>query len=115
MNKGILVAIAVLMSNVAFGHGDHAPRVAPCLSKECTKEQINSAVPTAIEMLVKAGKVEASWASAKIEKVEQKTFSKSPEWVATLNDSSQKDQAKQKLYIFITSKGYLSGANFTGK
>lgn len=76
---------------------------------------METAVPISIEMLIKSGRVEASWSKAKIEKVEKKEFKKGPEWVATLQDESQKDKSKQRLYIFINTKGYLNGSNFTGE
>ncbi len=114
MKRGILTVAVALMPSLVFAHGDHAPSVAQCASKDCTKKEIELAVPMALEKLTSAGKVDSSWKSAKVENVEQKQFKKGPEWVATLLDSSQKDTTKQRLYIFITTKGFLNGANFTG-
>jgi hypothetical protein len=109
MNKLLFIAFASLGSLTALGHGDHAPNVATC-AKECTKEQIEAAVPKAIAALVKEGEAAPSWSSAKVESIEQKTFKKGPEWVVTMADPNQ----KQKLYVFITTKGRLNGSNHTG-
>lgn len=115
MKKLILMTGLVFTSIVCFGHGDHAPRIATCAKTDCTKEQVEAAVPKAVEMLVGNGKIASSWTSAKIEKIEQKQFKKGTEWMATLFDDKQKDPSKQRLYIFITNKGFLNGSNFTGE
>ncbi len=109
MKKEILTTVLVLASSLCFAHGDHIPRVAACPDKGCTKDQIEAAVPQAVEILVKIGKIESNWSAAKVEKVEKKEFKKGPEWVATLLDQ------KQRRYIFITTKGYISGTNLTGE
>ncbi len=115
MKKLIFATVFLLAPMLALAHGDHAPKVANCLAKECTKGEIEAAVPVAVEMLAKKGNLDASWGSQKIEKVEQKKFKKGTEWVATLFDEKQKDTSKQRLYIFVTNKGYLNGSNFTGE
>jgi hypothetical protein len=113
--REILLTLGILLSSdFSFAHGDHVPPIASCQGKECSKEQIENAVPIAIQILVKMGKIESNWSSSKIEKVEQKKFEKGTEWVASIFDANQKDQTKQRLYIFITNKGYLSGSNYTG-
>lgn len=114
MNKIIFVTALIISPGLSFAHGDHPPRVAACASKECTKEQVEPAVPMAVEMLAKAGEIESSWTTAKIEKVEKKEFKKGSEWVATLVDEKQ-PEGKKKRYIFITLKGYLNGSNLTGE
>lgn len=115
MKNFILIAGLLVGSQTVWAHGDHAPKVASCKAKECTKEEIEAAVPAAVDRLAKSGKIEGTWTAAKIEKIEQKTFKKGPEWVATLLDEKQKDTSKQRLYVFITNKGTLNGANFTGE
>ena len=115
MKTELLFTGILLTASLGLAHADHAPRAANCTSKGCTKEQIEAAVPTALEHLMMAGKIDSSWSTAKVEKVEQKQFQKGPEWVATLFDAKQKDQKKQRLYVFITVKGFVSGANHTGE
>jgi hypothetical protein len=114
MKKIILTLAFALATPTAFGHGDHAPKVAAC-AKECSKEQIETALPKAVNLLIEAGKIEGSWASAKIEMVELKKFAKGSDWVVTLLDEKVTDLSKQRRYVFITKKGYLNGSNITGK
>jgi hypothetical protein len=110
----LVLVTAVLVSQLALAHGDHAPKVANCKG-ECTKADIEKAVPVAVMALVADGNVDQSWNAAKVDKVELREFKKSSEWVATLVDEKVKDKAKQKLYIFMTKTGTLSGANHTGQ
>ena len=113
MKQFVLTIAFALSAQVALAHGDHAPKIAKC-SKECTKEQVEASIPGALDIQVQSGKIDASWTSAKVEKVELKSFSKGSEWVATIFDEKAKDTSKQRLYVFITKKGYLNGSNFTG-
>lgn len=113
--RNLLIAIVVLIgAQMALAHGDHPPRVVLC-AKECTQDEIKGAVPRATEMLANSGRIENTWTYAKLEKIEKKDFKKGPEWVVTLSDEKQKDPKKQKLFIFITMRGYLNGANHTGE
>jgi hypothetical protein len=65
--------------------------------------------------LVKAGKIEASWNGVAVKSVEQKSFSKGPEWVVTFQNDAAADQAKSTLYVFYDLDGHFLAANFTGK
>src|SRR5687768_14039212 len=107
----ILILTTLLISVAAFAHGDHPKPIAKCVAK-CTKEEIQAAIPAAIGKLILKGSVTKEWSKAKVEKVELKTFSKGPEWVAIVHDSANKTQPS--LYVFITTQGYLNGSNFTG-
>ena len=112
--KILLIAITTLISSLTLAHGDHPPKVAAC-TKECTQEQVEKAVPAALDFLMAKDGLDKSWKSAKVEKVEKKQFKKSMEWVATLVDEKQADKTKQRLYVFITLKGTLNGANYSGE
>ena len=114
--KTLLVILTLLGAHTVLAHADHAPpRVAACITKSCTPEQIEKAVPAALTILEVKGAIDKSWLKVKVDKVGLKDFKKGKEWVAELYDASQKDNAKQRLYIFITQEGFLSGMNFDGK
>lgn len=104
-----------MMPAMVMAHGDHVPPVAICKSKTCTEEDIKASVPSAIEKLIEAGKITDSWKSAIVEKVESKQMKKGSKWIVIVNNSGEKDQSKQRLYILINKKGYLNNANFTGE
>lgn len=115
MKNYFLALTTVLSANLALAHGDHAPRVATCQPQGCTKEQIEIAIPQSIDLLVKSGRIESTWQNAKVEKIELKEFKKASEWTITLVDEKKKNPAKMRLFVFITTKGYLNGANFSGE
>ena len=110
-----VLLLTFLASQMVFAHSDHPPRVAACIAKACTQEQVEKGLQTALDILVAKKVVEDSWAKIKLEKIESKQFKKGPEWVATYFDDSKKDKTKKRLYVFITKDGYLNGANFTGE
>lgn len=115
MNTLILLT-ALLLSTVSFAgpggghsHGHGHSHGAPAISKEKTGEIGRYHV----ERLVKAGKLNASWKSAKFDKSEKKVFSGKKEWVVTFdNDKGVKGK---KLYVFLKLSGEFVAANFTGK
>lgn len=111
--KTISILLLLSFSLQLFAHGDHAKPVAKCASK-CTKEEVEKAVPAAIGALILGGAIDKEWSKMTIEKVELKTFSKGPEWTATVFDKTQKDVKRQRLYVFITTDGFLNGSNYTG-
>jgi len=67
-----------------------------------------------LTQLVKAGKIDASWTKTKAAKVEQKMFSKGPEWVVTFKNDKITDAAKQSLYFFYSLDGHYIAANYSG-
>ncbi len=109
--KTVLFLATLFISMASLAHGDHPKAIAKCASK-CTKTEIQTAVPLAVGSLILKGAVENEWSAAKVESLELKTFSKGPEWVATMIDA--KNKAHPKLYVFITTDGFLNGSNYTG-
>lgn len=114
MVKFATLTVAFFISQFAFAHGDHPPRIAKCVAKECTESEIRDAASSAVKAVAQRDPKKSSWASAKLEKVEKRQFKKGSEWVAVFTDES-KPKAEQSLYVFITLDGYLNGSNFTGQ
>ena len=67
------------------------------------------------DMLIKNGKIDASWAGVKLEQPEMVEFKNKKEWKLTFKNSSEKDAAKQTLYMFYALNGNFLVANFSGK
>lgn len=111
--KTILFVMSLGISQIASAHGEHPKPIASCASK-CTQGEIEKSIPAAVGSLILRGTLGSEWAKAKVVKVELKTFSKGPEWVATIYDEKIKDKTKQNAFVFITTTGFLNGANFTG-
>lgn len=67
-----------------------------------------------VSQMVGEGKIDASWSGIKAANVEQKTYSKGPEWVITFKNGKIKDSSKQTLYLFFSLDGHYIAANYTG-
>jgi hypothetical protein len=116
MKNTILVAVLSLSPVMVWAHGDHVPPVAQCASRKmCMQDEIEAAVPEAINRLIGSGEITKEWKTATVEKVETKDTKDGQKWVATVMNSAEKDASKQKLYILINSKGYMNKSNFTGE
>ena len=65
--------------------------------------------------LIKAGKLEASWQAAKLDKAELVDGKKGKEWKLSFKTPAAADAAKQSLYIFFSQPGNFIAANHTGQ
>jgi len=68
-----------------------------------------------VNRLASSGKIDKSWATVKVSKVEKKTFGNTPEWVVVFNNSDIADTEKRTLYVFLSVDGEYLAANHTGK
>lgn len=75
--------------------------------KDCAEQRRNA--------LVKDGKLDASWGSAKQEAPELVEGKKGKEWKVRYSNPAAADKAKQTLFIFFSYSGNFIAANFTGE
>ena len=67
------------------------------------------------ELLVKSGKLDATWMPIKHDKIEAVDGKKGKEWKVTFKNPAVSDPAKGTLYVFLTLPGNYIAANFTGQ
>lgn len=67
-----------------------------------------------VNQLADAGKIDASWSGISAASIDQKVYSKGPEWVITFKNDKMSDSAKQTLYLFFSLDGHYIAANYTG-
>lgn len=110
----ILLCIAFFSTPVLAGsghdHGDghglsHGPVSSDVASDKAVKK---------VQSLVQAGKIDSSWSGLEPVSVEQKTYSKGPEWVVVFKNTKVSDSSKQTLYLFYSLDGHYIAANYTG-
>jgi hypothetical protein len=65
--------------------------------------------------LVKAGKLDASWQSAQLDKAELVDGKKGKEWKFSFQNPAATDPAKRTLYLFFSPPGNFIAANHTGQ
>ncbi|MBQ48575.1 MAG: hypothetical protein CMP10_14305 [Zetaproteobacteria bacterium] len=117
MKTMITMLTCLFLSASAYSHGDHnhGDRITKCKKKTCTKDEIKSGVVEhVIPEFIGKKKIAASWTKAEFKSMEERKYGKKVEWVLVYYNATEKPK-KQKLYVFVTGKGYLSGINHTGK
>ena len=67
------------------------------------------------EALVKGGKIDTTWSTVKLDKIELVDGKKGKEWKVTFKDTAAKDKTKETLYMFFTPPGNFIASNFTGQ
>ncbi len=103
-----MFALVTTMAHAGSGH-DHGP------APEINRQQAVKKAKDIVAKLVRKGKLENSWAEIREVDVEKKDFQKGPEWVVSFNNPAIEDQAKQTLYMFLSSSGEYLAANYSGK
>lgn len=105
----ILLFTSLLFASPAMAGGNHSHSSEPVSSEEAA-----SKASGIVTQLADAQKIDITWVGTKVEGVEQKSYSKGPEWVVTFKNDKIKDTSKQTLYMFFTLSGDYLGANYTG-
>ena len=67
-----------------------------------------------VKQMADAGKIDASWSGISAASIDQKDYSKGPEWVITFKNDKINDVAKKTLYLFFSLDGHFIAANYTG-
>ncbi len=110
----ILVLSVILLYGVnpLFAHGSagHTHE-----KSELSEDKVESIAKKEIKRLANSNKISRTWVNASRVNVRIKTFGNYDEWVVIYKNKLVNDKAKQKLYIFVTLSGKVSGANYTGK
>jgi len=104
--------LTALSPNAAAGEGGRCHFHG---SKPATEAIVTDCASQRRDALVKAGKLEASWAGAALAKVELVEGQKGKEWKASFDNPAASDKTKQTLYIFFSHPGNYIAANFSGR
>jgi hypothetical protein len=84
-------------------------------SKPAAEATVSGCAAQRKDALVKSGKIDASWSTVKLDKIESVDGKKGKEWKVTFKDSAAKDKNKETLYMFFTPPGNFIASNFTGQ
>lgn len=113
-----LIAIATILSSLAFAPQAMAGEGGSCHfhgSKPATESVVKDCADQRRSALLKAGKLDASWASARQEPIELIDGKKGKEWKVRYTNPAEADKAKQTLFVFFSHAGNFIAANFTGQ
>ena len=113
MKKIIITAVLTLsfmsLYNPLYAHGNHVHK------SEISESDIKSKATKKVSQLVKKSKIDKSWLKAPVLEVKKKTFKTKEEWVVSFGNENMSDIDKKILYVFLSTGGKITGANYTGK
>lgn len=110
----LLLSLLLIGAPVMAGSGhSHDADGGHSLAPVSRDEAVNRASKK-VKQLADAGKIDATWSGVKAAFVEQKTYSKGPEWVITFKNNMVTDATKQSLYLFFSLDGHYIAANYSG-
>jgi hypothetical protein len=95
------------------GHG-HSHRY-DALKSEVSKTAVEKAAIQEVKRLVLKKKIPKSWKSMPISKIGKTHYGDTNDWAVAFKNLKIKDKTKQTLYIFVSVRGNITGANYTGK
>ena len=113
-----LIAISALASTLVFAPQASAGEGGSCHfhgSKPTTEGMVKDCAEQRRATLVKGGKLDASWGSAKQGAIELTDGKKGKEWKVRYTNPAAADKAKQTLFVFFAHNGNFIAANFTGE
>ena len=85
------------------------------LKNEVSRETIEKAAKQKVQSLVAEKKIPKSWESAPISKIGKTHYGDTDDWVVGFDNMKIKNKKKRTLYIFVSVRGEIRGANYTGK
>lgn len=103
----------ILVGQIAFASGSsdchfHGNAEAPeQVVLECANKRVGK--------LIQSGKLDASWKGIKSDSIMKFDGKKTKEWKVIFKNSTQKDSAKQTLFMYFSLARNSLGQNFNGK
>ena len=85
------------------------------LKNEVSRETIEKAAKQKVQSLVAEKKIPKSWESAQISKIGKTHYGDTDDWVVGFDNMKIKNKKRRTLYIFVSVRGEIRGANYTGK
>ena len=85
------------------------------LKNEVSKETVEKVAKQKVQSLVAEKKIHESWASMPISKIGKTHYGDSNDWVVGFDNMKIKNKKRRTLYIFVSVRGEIRGANYTGK
>ncbi len=116
-SNDFFIATLVLCA-AAWAPAAHADEGGSCHfhgARPATESVVAGCAEQRKQTLIKGGKLDASWAGVKPEKVEAVDGKKGKEWKLTFRNPAASDASKQTLYMFYSLPGNFIAANFTGQ
>ena len=110
----ITLLIPLFWSSNSYAHGGHQHENPYAeFGVEIEVKQAHTFSRSVVDQLIQQGKLNKSWSQATVVNAVKKQF-KEMEWVVEYSNPKELDPKQKTLYIFLSTKGELRGANFSG-
>lgn len=112
----IILGLSFTILHAEGGHSTHEHGGHECNhNKGITSKSIQKIAKQEVKRLVLKKKIAKSWKSVPVAKIGRTHHSYIDDWVVVFENLKIKKKSRQTLYIFISKKGNVKGANYTGK
>lgn len=91
-----------------YSHGYEA------LKNEIGKKTVEEIARKEVKRLVLERKIHSSWKTVPISKIGKTHYSDTTDWKVGFTNLKIKNKKRQTLYIFVSVRGKVTGANYTG-
>jgi len=92
---------------------DHSHRY-DNIKNEVSKETVEKVAKQKVQSLVAEKKIHKSWESVAISKIGKTHYGDTDDWVVGFDNMEIKNKKRRTLYIFVSVRGEIRGANYTG-
>lgn len=113
-----MITVTTLVSTLAFAPQAMAGEGGHCHvhgNKPASEALVQDCADQRLAAIVKSGKLDASWRSAKQTTIELVEGKKGKEWKVRYANPAAADKTKQTLFVFFAHNGNFIAANFTGE
>ena len=84
------------------------------LKNEVSRETIEKAAKQKVQSLLAEKKIPKSWETVPISKIGKTHYGDTDDWVVGFDNMKIKNKKRRTLYIFVSVRGEIRGANYTG-
>ena len=112
--KIVFMALLLSFTTLSAQHKHDKSCLHKTLSNEVSYEVVQKAAISEVKRLVTEKKISKSWNSVPILKIGRTHYGDNDDWIVIFNNPKIKKKSRQNLYIFVSKRGEIRGANYTG-
>ena len=108
--KVILLFVILSLTTLYAGAGHNHDT----LEGDISNTKVKEIATVEVQRLVAEKKILKSWKSAVVSKMGRTHYGDNDDWIVAFNNLKIKRKKYQNLYIFVSKRGEIRGANYTG-
>ena len=117
----LLISLTTLYASSEHNHEGHSHATNKhshgyeALKNEITKKAVEEIAKKEVIRLAQKKKIHMSWKTIPISKIGKTHYADSDDWKVAFTNLNIKNKKRQTLYIFVSTRGSVTGANYSGK